>query len=393
MGQMNVKGVDIKYMGADSVQGKQDVKEASEDFKKLLQGKAEDQREVPDSPVKSEEKSEEGKDTVEASDETKTAAVAAAVAAMQTGQMLHSIVGAEETAPVPMQEAGVPAAAGAETVEAMAEAFPETIVQEETAQVEEKPASIQEAADPKTVEAGTPERAQQLMQQPVQAEQAQEQPADGREFLNPKQEAKEGTVQANVRKDIQPKAPERAQEADSSKNDGIAAAAAQEQQIQAPVNEAPTAVEDTKPVYTQNMQVSQPEEIPQKLAEEVIAKAAEGVREMEIQIEPAHLGKIAIKLLYAAGQATISIVCSERRTLELIGQNARELGYMMEQNLGEKTTVIVERQETDYLYQGENENDHTGRDSEQERQREENEKEKAPDPEQFLQKLRLGLTG
>lgn len=391
MGQMNVKGVDIKYMGADSVQGKQDVKEASEDFKKLLQGKAEDQREVPDSPVKSEEKSEEGKDTVEASDETKTAAVAAAVAAMQTGQMLHSIVGAEETAPVPMQEAGVPAAAGTETVEAMAEAFPETIVQEETAQVEEKPASIQEAADPKTVEAGTPERAQQLMQQPVQAEQAQ--PADGREFLNPKQEAKEGTVQANVRKDIQPKAPERAQEADSSKNDGIAAAAAQEQQIQAPVNEAPTAVEDTKPVYTQNMQVSQPEEIPQKLAEEVIAKAAEGVREMEIQIEPAHLGKIAIKLLYAAGQATISIVCSERRTLELIGQNARELGYMMEQNLGEKTTVIVERQETDYLYQGENENDHTGRDSEQERQREENEKEKAPDPEQFLQKLRLGLTG
>ena len=152
-------------------------------------------------------------------------------------------------------------------------------------------------------------------------------------------------------------------------------------------------MEDAKPVYTQRMQVSEPEEIPQKLAEELLVKVSEGVRELEIQIEPAHLGKIAIKILYEAGQATVSILCSERRTLEMIGQNARELGYVMEQSLGDKTTVIVERQETDYLYQGENENDHTGRDSEQERQREENEKEKAADAEQFLQKLRLGLTG
>ena len=137
MGQISVKSVDVKYMGAESAQGRQDVKETSEDFKKLLQGKAEDQQEAADGSVKTEEKTEEVKDTVEASDETKAAAVAAAVAAMQTGQMIHGIAGAEETAPVTMQEAGVPVVAEAETAEAAAEAIPEAVVQEEEAQVEE----------------------------------------------------------------------------------------------------------------------------------------------------------------------------------------------------------------------------------------------------------------
>ena len=387
MGQISVKSVDVKYMGAESAQGRQDVKETSEDFKKLLQGKAEDQQEAADGSVKTEEKTEEGKDTVEASDETKAAALAAAVAAMQTGQMIHGIAGAEETAPVTMQEAGVPVVAEAETAEAAAEAIPEAVVQEEEAQVEEKPAFMQEAAAQKTVEAKRPEQARKAVQP------EQEQPAARGDLVRPKEAVQEGSAQKSVEPEAQTKASEQVQAADSKESADTNAAVMQEQPIQAPVNERPAEMEDAKPVYTQRMQVSEPEEIPQKLAEELLVKVSEGVRELEIQIEPAHLGKIAIKILYEAGQATVSILCSERRTLEMIGQNARELGYVMEQSLGDKTTAIVERQETDYLYQGENENDHTGRDSEQDRQREENEKEKAADAEQFLQKLRLGLTG
>ncbi len=385
MGQISVKSVDVKYMGAESAQGKQDVKETSEDFKKLLQGKAEDQQEVSDGPVKNEEKPEESEDAAPAVDETKASAVAAAVAAMQTGQMIHGIAVAEETVPAAVQEVGLPVAE-AETVETVAEAIPETVVQEEKAQAEEKPAFKQEAAVQET-EAGRPDQARQT----VKTEQKEEQPTGSKDLLKPKQDVQKGAVQRNVEKEEQPKAPEQVQTADAKES--VAVAVAQEQPAQAQVSERPGAVEDAKPVYTQRMQVSEPEEIPQKLAEELLVKVSEGVRELEIQIEPAHLGKIAIKVLYEAGQATVSILCSERRTLEMIGQNARELGYMMEQSLGDKTTVIVERQETDYLHQGENENDHTGRDSEQDRQREENEKEKATDAEQFLQKLRLGLTG
>lgn len=145
----------------------------------------------------------------------------------------------------------------------------------------------------------------------------------------------------------------------------------------------------------EKMYVRQPEEIPQKLTEELLVKTANGINEFEIEIEPANLGKIAIKVLYEGGQTMISILCSEKKTLDMIGHNAREIGAVMEQNLGTATTVIVEKEETDYLHQGQNENDHSGREAEQDRQREANEKEKskADSAEQFLQKLRLGLAG
>lgn len=140
------------------------------------------------------------------------------------------------------------------------------------------------------------------------------------------------------------------------------------------------------------MEVRQPEEIPEKLTEHLLTKLSRGVKEFEIQIEPENLGKIAVKILYEQGQTTVSILCSERKTMELMARNAREIGNVMEQNLGDSTKIIVEEQKPDYLNQEKNDNDHTGRDSEQERQKEENNKHKAQDSQQFLQKLRLGLT-
>lgn len=142
---------------------------------------------------------------------------------------------------------------------------------------------------------------------------------------------------------------------------------------------------------TEHIQVSKPEEIPQKLTEELLVKTNEGVKEFEIQLEPGNLGKIAIKVNYEQGQTVISILCSEKKTLDLIGLNAKEIGYVMEQNLGDTTTIYVDKQENDYLQQNGEGQDHTGRDSEQERQREENRKNQTDDSQQFIQKLRLGL--
>ena len=60
--------------------------------------------------------------------------------------------------------------------------------------------------------------------------------------------------------------------------------------------------------------VEQPEELPQKVTDTLLTKLVEGVKEFEIHIEPANLGKIAVKVLYEGNQATISIICSETRT-------------------------------------------------------------------------------
>lgn len=137
--------------------------------------------------------------------------------------------------------------------------------------------------------------------------------------------------------------------------------------------------------------VKQPEEIPTKVLQELISKSADGRKEFEIQITPKNLGKIAVKLLYEDGQTTVSILCSEKSTMELLANRAKEIGNVMEQNLGSPTTIIVDKQENDNLNQEMQENDHSGRDSEQERQREEQNRQKAGETEQFLGKLRLGL--
>ena len=138
--------------------------------------------------------------------------------------------------------------------------------------------------------------------------------------------------------------------------------------------------------------VEQPEELPQKVTDTLLTKLVEGVKEFEIHIEPANLGKIAVKVLYEGNQATISIICSEKRAMEALSQNVREIGNIIERNLGGETTIIVDKQETDYLNQTRDENEQADQNAKQQKE-EKNQNQDGEDAEQFLQKLRLGLAG
>lgn len=157
--------------------------------------------------------------------------------------------------------------------------------------------------------------------------------------------------------------------------------------------EAPRTERAEVPVYEKvtTVHVEQPEELPQKVTDQLLSKLAEGATEFEIHIEPANLGKLAIKVLYEGGQATISIICSEKKAWEALGQNAREIGNIIDRNLGEETTIIVEKQETDYLNQTKDENEQAG--EEQRKQKENGKNQDSEDAGDFLQKLRLGLAG
>lgn len=143
-------------------------------------------------------------------------------------------------------------------------------------------------------------------------------------------------------------------------------------------------------VSHQGMHVAEPEELPKELAKELLVRTEAGQNQFEIQINPEHLGKIVVRVMYEEGVSTVSILCSEKRTMELLAQSAREIGSVMEQNLGKPTEVYVEKQETENLWQEPQENDHAGRDSEQRRQKEEQEKMQTAGG-RFLQELRLGL--
>ena len=159
--------------------------------------------------------------------------------------------------------------------------------------------------------------------------------------------------------------------------------------------ETPKAVQvEEKEFHNENIStvhVEQPEELPEKVTDQLLAKLVEGVKEFEIHIEPANLGKIAVKILYEGSQAHVSIICSEKRAMDVLGQNAREIGNVLSKNFGGETTIIVDKQETDYLNQTRDENEHANQ--EQQKQKENNKNQDGEDAEQFLQKLRLGLAG
>ncbi len=159
--------------------------------------------------------------------------------------------------------------------------------------------------------------------------------------------------------------------------------------------EAPKTVHTEKQEYTYTqtatIHVEKPEELPDKVTDQLLAKLAEGVKEFEIHIEPANLGKIAVKILYEGTQAHVSIICSEKRALDVLGQNARDIGNVLSKNFGGETTIIVDKQETDYLNQTRDENEQANQ--EQQKQKENSKNQDSEDAEQFLQKLRLGLAG
>ena len=95
--------------------------------------------------------------------------------------------------------------------------------------------------------------------------------------------------------------------------------------------------------------------------------------------------------MYEGNQATISIICSEKRAMDALSQNAREIGNIIDRNLGGETTIIVEKQESDYLNQTRDENEQADQNGKQQKE-EKNKNHEGEDAEQFLQKLRLGLT-
>lgn len=145
-------------------------------------------------------------------------------------------------------------------------------------------------------------------------------------------------------------------------------------------------------VPMEQVQVQEPEEIPEKVLNQMLAKTAEGIREFEIQLEPEELGKILIKVAFGKEAANVSIVCTEPRTMELMARNARDLGAIMSNNLGSPTTIVVEDKEPGYLEQHNQGNGqgNAGQNQEQQQERQQN-KEQKNDSLDFLQQLRLGL--
>lgn len=148
-----------------------------------------------------------------------------------------------------------------------------------------------------------------------------------------------------------------------------------------------TANQAKAPDEAVHVQVSSMEEIPQKLMDQIEVKTAQGQKEFEVQLEPQNLGKIVIKVSQGIQGTTVSLMCTEQKTLQMLSEKAGDMGTILETNLGEPTAIFVDKQETSYLNQ---EREGNGR---QERNQEEEHPAKHQDdddiPVDFAQRFRL----
>ena len=141
---------------------------------------------------------------------------------------------------------------------------------------------------------------------------------------------------------------------------------------------------------TQSADVTLPvqnlEELNAKLSEQIMSQIKTDKKSLEVQLEPHNLGKILIKVAYEKDQMSVSVVCTESKTLKLLSQSAGELGNILENNLERPVHVIVDKHQADYLNNGQ---EHQGNGREQQ----EHQKNQSDDlSDDFIQKLRLGIS-
>lgn len=127
-----------------------------------------------------------------------------------------------------------------------------------------------------------------------------------------------------------------------------------------------------------------PETFPVDVGKTIAAKLPGNNGMLTIELEPAALGKMTIKVVYEAGRAAVSIMSANPKTLELLSQSAGEIANILEEKTGQQTVVYTpEAYQQSDDYRGHQERDNQRQEDEREKRRSQ--------PDSFAQQLRLGL--
>lgn len=161
------------------------------------------------------------------------------------------------------------------------------------------------------------------------------------------------------------------------------AAALQEKPYEQPLNRVQPGEEQT--AYT-TVKAENQEDLEAKLSEQLLRQIQTGRKELEVQLEPVNLGKIRIKVSYEDNQVSVSVLCTESKTLKALSQSAGDLGSILESNLERPVQILVDKQESDYLN-----NQQQQQEGRQQEGRQQQQSRDGEDNSDFLQKLRLGI--
>lgn len=131
-----------------------------------------------------------------------------------------------------------------------------------------------------------------------------------------------------------------------------------------------------------------PDTLPEDLGKTLAAKLPDAGRTLTVELEPASLGKLTIRLTYEAGRAAVSILATNPRTLELLNTKAAEIASILEEKTGQETVILTQEPHEQEQYQ---ENKHGSNQQEEREQGQQRKEEPSHQSDSFAQQLRLGL--
>lgn len=152
-----------------------------------------------------------------------------------------------------------------------------------------------------------------------------------------------------------------------------------------PVQEAAVQRAETIPLKTT------PEQFPQDLGKTLAAKTLEVGRTLTVELEPANLGKLTIRLVYEGDRAALSIMASNPRTLEMLNQRASEIAAILEEKTGQETIIYTQPAEQGNQQYDEEQNQNRSNEQGEQEERQPKHGEDGHQAESFAQQLRLGL--
>lgn len=134
-----------------------------------------------------------------------------------------------------------------------------------------------------------------------------------------------------------------------------------------------------------------PQQLPEDLGKTLASKTFDTARTLVVELEPASLGKLTIRLVYEGDRASLSIMASNPRTLDILSQRASEIAAILEEKTGQETIIYTQPAESGSDPYDEEQNQNRSGEQEDQESRQQNQGEKEHQAESFAQQLRLGL--
>lgn len=125
--------------------------------------------------------------------------------------------------------------------------------------------------------------------------------------------------------------------------------------------------------------------LPQDLGKAIALRMPNQNEELTIELEPHSLGKIIVKVTYESERATVALIASNPKTMELLSRDAGSIAGIIQEKTGQETFVYTPQREEPPEHHSQRQQEQGGRGQEQRRDR------RKEESESFLQQFRLGL--